>query len=122
MNTQDEVLAIVRGLSAADLDLWVGEGLVAPSRKHGQIMFDEVDVARLRLIVEFEQDLGIEKTSIPAMLSLLDQLNTVRRDFRLLVAAVEKQKSSIKDEIFSAVIDSQPDQLGSNFSETNIDQ
>ena len=78
MNTQAEVLTIVRGLTAADLDRWIGEGLVEPSRTQGQAVLTEVDVARLRLIVEFRHDLGVDEMDIPVMLSLLDQLYSVR--------------------------------------------
>ena len=43
-----------------------------------EIQLDEEDIARLKLIQELQQDLGVNDESMPIILHLLDQLNFIR--------------------------------------------
>jgi chaperone modulatory protein CbpM len=52
-------------------------------------VFEEVDVARIRLIVEL-RSLELDEEAMPVVLSLLDQLHATRRRMRLLQQAVEE--------------------------------
>lgn len=42
-------------------------------------IFDEQDLARLRLILELQKDFQVNEPGIDLILHLLDQLNTLRR-------------------------------------------
>jgi chaperone modulatory protein CbpM len=85
----DAVCRLVPGLSHADLQTWVEQDWVRPPRAHGQPAFDEVDIARVRLIVELRTDLAVEDTTLPLILSLLDQLYATRSQLRNLVTAAD---------------------------------
>ena len=52
-------------------------------------MFEEVDVARVRLIVELRDALAVEEESIPVVLDLLDQLHATRGELGRLLAALD---------------------------------
>ena len=58
-------------------------------------MFDEVDIARVRLVCELRDDLGLDAEAIPVVLSLVDQLYGVRRELRALARAVEQQPDEV---------------------------
>ncbi len=45
----------------------------------GSYVFREVDVARVRLIVELRRDLAIDDEAMPVVLGLLDQVYALRR-------------------------------------------
>ncbi len=84
-----EGVASDAGLMAADVERWVQMAWVRPDGGPGQWVFREIDVARVRLIVELRDGLHVEEETLPIVLSLLDQLYDTRRQLRLLHRAVE---------------------------------
>ena len=54
----------------------------------GGWLFHEIDVARVRLIVELRDELGLDEEAMPTVLSLLDQLYEARRQMRALRQAL----------------------------------
>jgi len=84
MITLNAVLERVRGVDADTLLVWITQEWVRPLRREGQPVFEEVDVARVRLIVEMRDELQMGEAAIPVVLSLLDELHATRRDMRRL--------------------------------------
>ena len=97
------VVARVRGLSEDRLLLWVDEGLVRPDVRQGGLVFAEVDVARLRLLVTLEAELGVEPDTVPVVVDLLDQIHGLRRALRTLGEAVARQPDPVRAEIRATV-------------------
>ncbi len=60
-----------------------------PDGAQGQWRFQDIDVARIRLIVELRDVLEIDEPALPTVLSLLDQLYGLRRQMRQLNTALE---------------------------------
>jgi chaperone modulatory protein CbpM len=83
-------LAQLAGLRIGDLERWVELAWVRPDGEPGQWVFREIDVARVRLIVELRDGLHVEEETLPVVLSLMDQLYDTRRQLRLLHRAVEE--------------------------------
>ena len=82
------VLTLVSGLQRPDLERWIKHRLVLPDSAAGAYVFREIDVARVRLIREFRDDLQVNEEALPIVLSLLDQLYDVRRRMRELGRAL----------------------------------
>ena len=55
-----------------------------PARRGGETLFEEIDIARLRLILELRDEMEVGETAMPVVLSLLDQLHASRRHMRRL--------------------------------------
>jgi chaperone modulatory protein CbpM len=53
------------------------EEWVMPSNQ-AEMLFDDEDIARINLICELRNDLGVNDEAIPIILSLLDQLHHLR--------------------------------------------
>jgi chaperone modulatory protein CbpM len=70
------------GVSRPDLDRWIDNDWIRPDRDLGTYVFQEIDVARVRLIQELHDDLGVNEDALPVVLSLLDQLYDLRRRLR----------------------------------------
>jgi chaperone modulatory protein CbpM len=79
----------VTGLTSEDLGRWIDNAWVRPDGIPGQYRFQEIDVARLRLIVELRYDLGVDEAAMPVVLSLMDQLYETRRQMRRLRVVIE---------------------------------
>jgi len=73
-----------------ELEHWIAEAWVLPGGTVGAYVFEEVDVARVRLIVELRRDLAIDDTAMPVVLHLLDQLYALRRRVKAMSAALDE--------------------------------
>ena len=73
------LVAQVRGLQRADVDRWIAQQWVKPDGTAGQYAFQDIDVARVRLIRGLRDDLQVNEEALPIVLSLLDQLYDMRR-------------------------------------------
>jgi chaperone modulatory protein CbpM len=99
MMGEQELVDSIDALNTEVLRHWVGLGWVLPARAGDRTAFDRSDVARVQLICELHLDLRIEESSMPVVLSLLDQLYSTRRSLRGLVSAIEAQPREVRDRI-----------------------
>ncbi|WP_458094929.1 chaperone modulator CbpM [Roseomonas sp. WA12] len=90
----ESVLHRVSGLDAQVLETWIAQGWIRPERQAGRPVFQEIDIARCRLILELREELEVNESAIPVVLSLLDQLHRTRRQLRRVVAALETTRPS----------------------------
>ncbi len=97
-----EVVAAVRRLHLRELRLWVREGWVKPAEADDGPVFDEIDVARIRLICDLRKDLSLSSDAVPTVLSLLDQIHGLRRELRALADAVDRQPADIRKAVLDA--------------------
>src|SRR5690348_13029491 len=93
----DAVIALVGGLEEAELRRWIAERWVRPETASGAYVFHEVDVARIRLIVELRRELAIGEEALPVVLQLLDQVYGLRRRLRALSQAIEAEPPEIRE-------------------------
>jgi chaperone modulatory protein CbpM len=84
----ETILLELQDLSPDDLTRWIGEELVRPEGPPGNYRFHEIDVARVRLIMELRGTLEVNETALPAVLHLLDQIYALRRQMRRLNTAL----------------------------------
>ena len=82
MITIQTVCRAVPGLSEDMLLAWVEQDWVRPSQVAGEPDFADIDVARVRLILELRTELQVEEPTLPLVLSLLDQLYATRQALR----------------------------------------
>jgi chaperone modulatory protein CbpM len=74
-----EAFLIQTKLNHATLDAWMAEEWLLPSEEQNQILFSEADIARARLIGELIDDLGVNTEGVSVVLSLLDQIHSLRK-------------------------------------------
>ena len=79
----------IAGLDEAELGHWIEAAWVRARGARGAWQFEEVDVARIRLIHTLRHELEIGEPAMPVVLSLLDQLYELRRNAARLNAALE---------------------------------
>lgn len=81
------------------LERWIAEEWVRPDLRDGEYAFEEIDVARVHLILELRDHLDVNEAALPVVLSLMDQLYELRRQIRVVgdafarLAPVEVQRS-----------------------------
>lgn len=84
MMTLDLLCARFTRLRLDDLQGWIAEGHVRPERAASGWVFTELDVERVRLILELREDMEVNAEALPVVLSLLDQLYELRRRLRAM--------------------------------------
>lgn len=93
------VVAEVRRVTLRELRLWVREGWIQPAPGEQGPMFDEVDVARVRLLCDLRKEMALPSTALPVVLTLIDRLHETRRDLRYLTEALEDQPDEVRRSI-----------------------
>jgi chaperone modulatory protein CbpM len=100
MRTLSEVVRLVGRVDRVELTHWVELGWVTPERhEREEPAFSELDVARICLICDLRHDLAVEEETMPLVLSLLDQIYTLRRQMNALTGAIRQQPDEVRDAI-----------------------
>jgi chaperone modulatory protein CbpM len=100
----DALLALVADLQAEELRRWVEESWVQPDLGEDDAwLFDEIDVARVRLIHDLRHRLDTPEESVPVVLSLLDQVYDLRRALNAMTRAVCEQPDPVREAVFAAL-------------------
>lgn len=89
MITIESLSVTLSGLDPQDLQRWIENAWVRPDGPPGDYRFHEIDVARLRLILQLRDDMGLDEAAMPVVLSLLDQLYETRRQVRHFCNVIE---------------------------------
>jgi chaperone modulatory protein CbpM len=105
MISDKQLCELIGALEAHMLHQWVEAGLV---RAHGRepLQFDDDDVARVHLICELHYELAVDDEALPMVVSLMDQLYSLRRSARALSAAIAEEPDDIRARITQRALDS----------------
>ena len=91
--TFEQVLTEI-SVSRVELVRWIEQRWVLPEAEAGgaeaSYRFDEIDLARLRLIAELRRDFDVNEEAMPLILQLLDQVYALRRALGELQDAIDR--------------------------------
>ena len=99
----DELARRFAGLDRVELSRWVENRWLLPETAGGRWVFREVDIARVELILDIRREFAVADEAMPLVLSLLDQLYSLRRQLRRLSAALETQPPEVQAAIRQAL-------------------
>lgn len=88
MMTETEILTRVDRLTQDRLTLCITRAWVRPRLSEAGRVYDDIDVARLRLIVDLIEDMAVNDEAVPLILGLIDEISTLRRRVRVVDAAI----------------------------------
>jgi chaperone modulatory protein CbpM len=97
------VVALFPDLRETELHTWVERGWVRPEGTEPDWVFQEIDVARVRLIHDFRHAMAVSEETMPLVLSLLDQIYALRGQMRAVARAVEGQPEAVRAAILAAL-------------------
>ncbi len=104
MITLETLVVTIDGLDRMEVERWIREEWVRPTSGQGTWLFRDIDVARLRLIRELRDDLGLQEDALPIVLRLLDQLYDERRRLRMLRDALERSATpQVREAVLQAL-------------------
>ena len=97
------VVALFPDLEETELHAWVERGWVRPEGTEPNWVFQEIDIARVRLIRDFRHEMAVAEETMPLVLSLLDQVYTLRGQMRAVARAVEAQPEAVRAAILAVL-------------------
>jgi chaperone modulatory protein CbpM len=97
------VTALFPDLTQIELITWVERGWVLPEAAESGFVFQEIDVARVRLIHDLRQDMDVGEDAIPLVLSLLDQVYELRTTLKSVLHALETQPQDVRASVLAAL-------------------
>jgi chaperone modulatory protein CbpM len=97
------VVALFPDLQETELLAWVERGWVHPQPSDADWEFENIDVARVRLIRDLRRDMAVQEEVMPLVLSLLDQLYALRGQMRAVARAVQAQDEAVREAILAAL-------------------
>jgi chaperone modulatory protein CbpM len=98
------VTALFPDLPEPELTAWVERGWVRPAAANdSDWVFEEIDVARVRLIHDLRYAMAVQDEVIPLVLSLLDQVYALRGQLRSVARVVESQPDPVREAILAAL-------------------
>ena len=103
MTTLDELLHLHRSLTTVTVERWVARGLLRPIGAIDAWTFEQVDVARVRLLAELASDIGLDDDTMEALVGLVDQIHTLRSQLSLLGQAIAEQPPETREAIAAAL-------------------
>jgi chaperone modulatory protein CbpM len=101
-----DLAAIARMFPETDtveITRWVERGWVLPEQESGELVFQEIDVARVRLIRDLRSRMALEEDSIPVVLSLMDQVYELRGRLRSVLHALEGEPQAVREKLIAAL-------------------
>ena len=93
---EQEFLHLTR-LDRATLTVWIEEAWLAPSEREGERVFEEIDLARARLILDLKQDMGVNDEGVGVILHLLDQVHALRSAMGELLGTIHDKDAAERD-------------------------
>jgi len=90
-------------IDAQALAVWIEQGWLVPDKTGPEPQFRDADFARGRLIVEMTRDMGVNEAGVDLVMELVDQLHSLRRTMRDLMAALGQQDEETQFKILRSV-------------------
>lgn len=97
------VVSLFPDLAERELLAWVERGWVRPAGTDPDWEFQAVDIARVHLIRDVRHAMAVPEETVPLVLSLLDQVYTLRSQLRAVARAVEAQPEPVRTAILAAL-------------------
>lgn len=99
------VVARVERLNLRELRFWVRQGWLCPAEGEAGPVFDELDIARVRLLCDLRKEMSLPNDAVPVVLNLIDHLHQTRRELRTLTRAIKEQPEDVRHSIVSVFHD-----------------
>ena len=101
--TLDELLRLHDRLTTMHVERWVARGLLRPVEQGDAWTFEQVDVARVRLLAELADEIGFDDEAVETIIGLVDQVHTLRGQLELLARAIAEQPAETRAAIAGAL-------------------
>ena len=93
MITEREFLERAR-LDRRTLTVWIEEEWLIPARQADELAFTDMDLARVNLIRDLKDKMGVNDEGLGVVLHLIDQMHALRRALAAALESARDQRPS----------------------------
>lgn len=86
-------------LDGATLDAWIEEEWLIPTQHALEPAFSEMDLARVALIRDLTQDLGVNEAGVGVILNLVDQVHGLRHALADVLGSARARSAAPKTKL-----------------------
>ena len=79
-------------LERRSLEAWVAAGWIVPPQTDPELLFADVDLARVQLIRDLREDFGVNDEGVSVILHLVDQMHGLRRSMQELLDEMRERR------------------------------
>lgn len=101
--TEAETIEAIDELTGQRLLTFIRARIVRPVQSESGHLYHETDLARLQLLCDLTDSYELPDDSLSMVMSLIDQLNTMRGDMRALIQAVASEPDEVRSRIHTVV-------------------
>ena len=101
--TEAEAIAAVDDLTGARLVMFLRARIVQPVVTDAGPAYREAALARLQLLCDLSEGYELPEDALGMVMSLIDQLNTMRGDMRALMHAVAAEPDEVRGRIHAVL-------------------
>ena len=101
--TEAEAIAAIDNLTGARLVMFLRARIIQPVVTDAGPAYREADLARLQLLCDLAEGYELPEDSLRMVMSLIDQLNTMRGDMRALMQALATEPDEVRTRIHTVV-------------------
>lgn len=101
--SEDEVVTTVSRLTRRKLTRFIDGDLIKPRQVQTGYVFGQIDIARLELLCDLSDDLGLDDYVLGIVISLLDQLHAARQDLITLARVIDTLPADLRVQITTAI-------------------
>lgn len=102
--SEDDVIGCIERLTRPRLLRFIEVDYVRPGGDaDAGYVFRRIDIARLELLCDLSEDLGLDETALGVVLSLIDQLHRTRQDLAALASAIETLPAEVRADILATL-------------------
>lgn len=102
--SETQIVRTLDRLTKSQLTTFIRAEIITPIQTDSGPAFREIDVARLSLLCELSDEFDLNEDALGMIMSLLDQLHSVRRDLRDVVSALERENTDVQRRVATALI------------------
>ncbi|APX88442.1 hypothetical protein BV394_00765 [Brevirhabdus pacifica] len=101
--SEDEALAAVARLDRRRLHSYLEARIVTPVQTEGGQVFRRIDLVRMELLCELEEDFGLNEDALAMVISLIDQLHEARGDLNCVLEALQDEPRELQAKVGAAL-------------------
>lgn len=99
MLKMSQIILELEGLTERDLHAWIENGWVRPVLQDGKYLFSDADKARIALVADLRERMGINDEAMPVILDLIDQIHGLRHELKRVLETIERQPEPLRSQI-----------------------
>lgn len=104
MLTIEQVIARLENtVDRATLETYIAHSWIKPIANREIWYFEEIDIARVRLVHNLHEGMMVQGDAMDIVLSLLDQMYSHRERIRKVMKAIDRQPHEVQQKIFAVL-------------------